>query len=103
MFSASKTLAKRSLTSKLEVERKFVPTPLLKKHASETSNVAIISLEPTTNNSSHLLLTRLPRKRVLDKCFDCRGQLEQKGIWIRRRKEQTTKHDGTDAGPSEGF
>lgn len=102
MFATTKTLGKRALTSKLEVERKFVPTSLLKKYVSETAEVANITLSPTESHNSTISLIRQTRKRVMDKYFDRDGQLEAKGIWVRWRREQTTKHDGTDAAPAQG-
>ena len=96
MFSASKALSHRSIISKLEVERKFVPSPLLKKYAHEVATTPRIHVTPATGRNPSVTLTRLPRKRITDKYFDHKGQLEQKGIWIRWRKEQTTNHDGVD-------
>lgn len=95
MFSASKALRNRSIVSKLEVERKFVPSPLLKKYASEVATTPRIYITPAMNHSPSVVLTRLPRKRITDKYFDLKGQLEQKGIWVRWRKDQTTTHDGS--------
>jgi hypothetical protein len=95
MFSASRALSSRSIVPRLEVERKFVPSPLLKKYASETATTPRIHVSPATKRDPSVVLTRLPRKRITDKYFDNKGQLEQKGIWVRWRKEQTTTHDGT--------
>ena len=94
MFSASKALSSRSIISKLEVERKFVPSPLLKKYASEVATLPRTHVAPAAGHSQSVTLTRLPRKRITNKYFDHKGQLEQKGIWVRWRKEQTTTHDG---------
>lgn len=96
MFSASKALSNRSIISKLEVERKFVPSPLLKKYAREAATTPRIYVTPATGRSKGVALTRFPRKRITDKYFDSKGRLEQKGIWVRWRKEQTTTHDGFD-------
>lgn len=96
MFSASKSLSNRSIISKLEVERKFIPSPLLKKYASEVATTPRIHVTPATGRNPSVTLTRLPRKRITDKYFDHKGHLEQKGIWVRWRKEETTDHDGVD-------
>jgi hypothetical protein len=96
MFSASRAFRSRSIVSKLEVERKFIPSPLLKKYASETATVPRIHVTPATKHNPSVTLTRLPRKCITDKYFDRKGQLEQKGIWVRWRKEETTTHDGSD-------
>lgn len=101
MSQIGKILGNRSITSKLEVERKFVPSPLLQKYASETWKTPRISL--ISNRHPSATLTRLPRKRVTDKYFDHKGQLEQKGIWVRWRKEQITTHDGVDIITSHDF
>ncbi|KAM0719946.1 hypothetical protein Q7P37_004081 [Cladosporium fusiforme] len=101
MSSFNKAITNRLLTSKLEVERKFVPTPALRKLASEPPNGSRLFL-PSASNSPRTLITRLSRKRVSDKYYDRNGQLEGRGIWVRWRKEQTTKHDGNDAEPSQG-
>lgn len=101
MSSIGKAVTNRLITSKLEVERKFAPTPALKKLASEPLTSSPFRL-PSTSNFPRAVLTRLSRKRITDKYFDRKGQLEDHGIWVRWRKEQTTKHDGTDAQPSEG-
>jgi hypothetical protein len=95
MFSASKALRNRSIVSTLEVERKFVPSPLLKKYASETATTSRIHVTPVAGHSPSMILTRLPRKRITDKYFDHKGQLEQKGIWVRWRKDETTTYDGS--------
>jgi len=95
LFSASRALRSRSSVSKLEVERKFVPSPLLNKYASETATVSRIHVTPTTKHNPSVTLTRLPRKRITDKYFDHKGQLEQQGIWVRWRKGQTITHDGS--------
>jgi hypothetical protein len=102
MSASTKSLLTRTITSKLEIERKFVPTPLLLKYASENSNNEILTLPPAAftaedRTSSHVVLSRLPRKRVTDKYFDRAGALESKGIWVRWRREQTTAHDGNGA------
>lgn len=97
MFSASKALNKSSIISRLEVEHKFVPSPLLKKYAREAATTPRIHVAPPTRRDPSVTLTSLPRKRITDKYFDLKGQLEQKGIWVRWRKEQTTTHDGVDA------
>lgn len=102
MLSATKAVQKRSITSKLEVERKFVPTSFLTKHAADLSKTTNTFAAPTSNTASDLILTSLPRKRITDKYFDVKGEFERRGIWIRWRKEQLTKPDGTDAAPSEG-
>jgi hypothetical protein len=99
MFTASKALGNRSLVSRLEVERKFVPSPLLKKHASETSTTTRIFLAPTAHRGLPVTLSALPRERITDKYFDHKGQLEQKGIWVRWRKTQTTIENGLEAAP----
>lgn len=96
MFSARKTLSNRSIVSKPEVERKFVPSPLLKKYASDAATTQRIHVTPATGRNPSVTLTRLPRKHITDKYFDFKGQLEQKGVWVRWRKEQTTTHDGVD-------
>ena len=96
MSSANKALRNLSIVSKLEVERKFVPSPLLKKYANESATTSRIHLTPTAKHIPSVVLTRLPRKRITDKYFDHKGQLEQKGIWVRWRKEQITTHDGAD-------
>lgn len=103
MFTASKTLCNRSLVSILEVERKFVPSPLLKKYASEASTTPRVSLIPTNIHVPSVTLSLLPRKRITDKYFDHKGQLELKGIWIRWRKTQDLTHDGVDDGPAETY
>jgi hypothetical protein len=94
IFSASKALSNRSIISKLEVERKFVPSPLLKKYAREAATTPRIYVTPATGRNPSVTFTRLPRKSITDKYFDLKGQLEQKGIWVRWRKEQTTTQDG---------
>lgn len=96
-------MQKRTLTSKLEVERKFVPTSFLTKHAADLSRTSTISLPASPNSTTGTILTHLPRKRITDKYFDIKGEFERRGIWIRWRKEQLTKPDGTDAEPSQGF
>jgi hypothetical protein len=96
MFSASRALRSGSVVSKLEVERKFVPSPLLKKYARETATAPRIDVSPATDHNQQVVLTRLPRKRMIDKYFDHKGQLERKGIWVRWRREETTTHDGLD-------
>jgi hypothetical protein len=101
MFSASRALRSRSIVSKLEAERKFVPSPLLKKYASETATVPRIHVTPATKHNPSVTLTRLPRKHITDKYFDRKGQLEQKGIWVRWRKEETTTHDGSNTTTSQ--
>ncbi|KAM0709614.1 hypothetical protein Q7P35_003654 [Cladosporium inversicolor] len=93
MLSASRALSNRAIISKLEVERKFIPSPLLKKYASETATLPRIHVAPAADHSPNVVLTRLPRKRITDKYFDHKGRLEQKGIWVRWRKEQTITHD----------
>jgi hypothetical protein len=106
MSTPIKNLLTRTLTSKLEIERKFVPTPLLIKYALENPKNETLTLPPskfsTTDNTSlpRITLSRLPRKRVTDKYFDRNGVLESKGIWVRWRREQTTAHDGKDAATS---
>jgi hypothetical protein len=80
MFSTSKALSSRPVISKLEVERKFVPSPLLKKYASDTATTPRIRVNPAAVHSPSVVLERLPRKRITDKYFDYKGQLEQKGI-----------------------
>lgn len=95
MLSASRALSDRSIVSRLEVERKFVPSPLLKKYASEVATTPRIHITPGARYNPSVILTRLPRKRITDKYFDHKGRLEQKGIWVRWRKEQTVAHDGT--------
>jgi alkylhydroperoxidase/carboxymuconolactone decarboxylase family protein YurZ len=99
MFAASKALGNRSLVSRLEVERKFVPSSLLNKYASETSTTPRISLAPANRHSLPLTLSALPRERITDKYFDHKGQFEQKGIWVPWRKTQLTTHDGLEAAP----
>jgi hypothetical protein len=110
--STKKSLLTRTLTSKLEIERKFVPTPLLLKYALENSDNETLTLPPPTSANKTTLppaiLSRLPRKRVTDKYFDRNSALESKGIWVRWRREQTTAHDGKDAatskdGAADGF
>jgi len=105
MSSTSKALGRalsnRSNVSKLEVERKFVPSPLLKQYASETATVSRIHVTPATKHNPSVTLTRFPRKRITDKYFDRKGQLEQKGIWVRWRKEETTTHDGSNTTTSQ--
>jgi thiamine-triphosphatase len=109
MSASTKSLLTRTITSKLEIDRKFVPTPLLLKYASENSNNEILTLPPAAfaaedRTSPRVVLSRLPRKRVTDKYFDRAGALESKGIWIRWRREQTTAHDGNGAETSsDGF
>jgi thiamine-triphosphatase len=114
MSTPTKNLLTRTLTSKLEIERKFVPTPLLLKYASENPIHETLTLPPskfsTTDNTSlpRITLSRLPRKRITDKYFDRNGALMSKGIWVRWRHEQTTAHDGKDAettknGAADGF
>lgn len=102
MSALNKALKKRFLTSLLEVERKFVPTPALKALVNDSPQTHPFHLA-TTPVSSRKILTRLTRKLVTDKYFDRKGQLESHGIWVRWRKEQVTKHDGTDAEPAQGF
>lgn len=102
MSTLNKAMSNRFLTSLLEVERKFVPTPAFKALINEPSKSGPLYLSATPV-SSRKLLNRLTRKLVTDKYFDRKGQLESHGIWVRWRKEQTTKHDGTDAEPSQGF
>jgi hypothetical protein len=114
MSTPTKNLLARTLTSKLEIERKFVPTPLLLKYAPENPQNETLTLPPskfsTTDNASlpRITLSRLPRKRVTDKYFDRNGALVSKGIWVRWRREQTTAHGGKDAettknGAADGF
>lgn len=106
--STIKSLLTRTLTSKLEIKREFVPTPLLIKSAQENHIYKTLTIKPsstsdfTNSNSNHqyhrprpALLTRLPRKRLTDKYFDRNGQLQAKGIWVRWRQEQITADDGT--------
>lgn len=102
MSTLNKTLNNRFLTSLLEVERKFVPTPALKGLINESSKPQTFYLSAIPI-SSRKLLTRLTRKLVTDKYYDRKGQLESHGIWVRWRKEQVTKQDGTDAQPAQGF
>ena len=99
MAAATKSLLTRHLTFKLEIERKFVPTPLLLKYAQgNPRNETIIPPSSKPNdNLPRVVLSRLPHKRVTDKYFDSNGHLESQGIWVRWRREQTTSHDGTDA------
>jgi hypothetical protein len=99
MLAAGKALSNRSLVSTLEVERKFAPSILLKKYASETSTTTRIFLAPTTHRGLPTTLSALPRERITDKYFDHKGQLEQKGIWVRWRKTQLTTHDGLETAP----
>lgn len=111
MSASTKSLLTRSLTSKLEIERKFAPTPLLLKYALDNPNNETLTLPPPrsagTNLSPRVILSRLPRKRITDKYFDRNGALESKGIWVRWRREQTTAHDGNNAetgnGAADGF
>jgi hypothetical protein len=99
MLAAGKALSNRSLVSKLEVERKFVPSILLKKYASETSTTTRTFLAPITHRRLPITLSALPRERITDKYFDHKGQLEQKDIWVRWRKTQLTTHDGLETAP----
>jgi hypothetical protein len=113
MSTSTKNLLTRTLTSKLEIERKFVPTPLLLRYALENPQNETLTLPPSSfaaedKTSPRVILSRLPRKRVTDKYFDRNGQLESKGIWVRWRREQTTAHDGNGAetakdGTADGF
>lgn len=103
MLAVKKALGGHALTSKLEVERKFVPSPLLKKLATENATTPRITLTSSQHDVSSAALTRLPRKRILDKYFDQKGQLERKGIWVRWRKQQDLQHDGTSAASSHAF
>ena len=96
MLSASKALNNRSIISKHGVERNFVPSPLLEKYASEIATTSRIHVIPAVGRNTSATLTRLPRARMADEYFDFKGQLEQKGIWVRCRKEQATTHDGVD-------
>jgi len=104
MSASTKSLLTRTLTSKLEIERKFVPTPLLLKCALENPRNETILLPSSkpNNNLPRVVLSRIPRKRVTDKYFDRNGQLESKGIWVRWRREQLTAHDGKDAATANG-
>lgn len=95
--------ASQALTSKLEVERKFVASLLLKKLASENATTPRITLKSSQRDASSAILTRLPRKSILDKYFDHKGELERKGIWVRWRKQQDLEHDGTSAASSHAF
>ena len=97
MFSTSRALRSRSIVSKFEVERKFVPSLLLKKYACETVTTPHIDVTSATGHGSKVSLTRLPRKRITDKYFDHKGLLERKGIWVRWRKEEVTTPDGIHA------
>jgi hypothetical protein len=102
MSASTKSLLTRTITSKLEIERKFVPTPLLLKYALDNPLNETLTLPPaafTTEDktSPRVILSRLPRKRITDKYFDRNGALESKGIWVRWRREQITAHDGNGA------
>lgn len=103
MLAAGKSLGNRSLTSTLEVERKFVPSALLKKYASDASTTPRISLIPATHHHRRATLTLLPRERVTDKYFDHKGQLEKKGIWVRWRKIQVLTHDGVETASPQAY
>jgi len=87
--------AKKILTSALEVERKFVPTALLKTHAAESTHKPSFALDFPGKSDIRDTFARQPRLRITDKYFDDPYRtLEKQGIWVRFRRSQPTSACG---------
>ena len=86
-------------SSTAEVERKFLPTALLKMYLNSGTK-PLNSLRFGEGESkickdaaAPLNFYRLPDKRIRDTYFDSDDQLSNKGIWVRSRTSQTIRSE----------
>jgi hypothetical protein len=93
--------AANRFVSKIEVERKFEPTALLKSFLGKSTPNQHLKI-PRTNTllqsgcAPGLTLIRLPSRIIRDRYLDDGDILSNKGVWIRYRESRTSlEHEST--------